>query len=189
MKHLQSSCRHTSCPVHLHPHSCCRTFGRSWRPTRCRGRPPQPADPPSSTAKPQSPSRLISRTDLYKISVRYDDLWELYLFSVVGYRGQDGAQGFDAHGDVQQMTGEKEVVVVAKQWHDQIPNQIQERLRAKQNPNDWSLLRISSAWWNIYTETSVLSLLKLTLSVNTTPNFQIWYLMSIDVNLWIYDIL
>ncbi len=141
-KHLQSSCRHTSYPVRLHPHSCCRTSWRNWRPPRCRGRPPQPADPPSSTAKPQWTTRwtFTSGRDFYKISVKYDVIWELYLFAIVSYRGQDGAQGFDAHSDVQQMTGEEKVVVVAKQWHDRIPNQIQERLKAKQNPNEWSLL-------------------------------------------------
>lgn len=39
------------------------------------------------------------------------------LLAVVGNRGQDGAQGFDTHGDVQKMTGKEEVVVVSKQRH------------------------------------------------------------------------
>ncbi len=78
--------------------------------------------------------------NFYKISVKFDVIWELYLFAIVSYRGQDGAQGFDAHSDVQQMTGVEKVVVVTKQWHDHIPNQIQERLRAKQKLNEWSLL-------------------------------------------------
>lgn len=34
------------------------------------------------------------------------------LFAVVCDRGQDGAQGLDTHGDVQQVAGEEEVVVV-----------------------------------------------------------------------------
>ena len=51
-----------------------------------------------------------------------------HLFAVVGDGGQDGAQGLDAHGDVQQVTGEEEVVVVTQQGHDQVPAQVQERL-------------------------------------------------------------
>lgn len=39
------------------------------------------------------------------------------LFAVVSNRGQNGAQGFDTHSDVQKMSGEEEVVVVSKQRH------------------------------------------------------------------------
>lgn len=62
----------------------------------------------------------------------------------MGYRGQDGAQGFDAHGDVQQVTGVEEVVKVAEQRHDCIPNQIQERLRAKQKSKSIAINIISA---------------------------------------------
>lgn len=94
----------------------------------------------------------------------------------MGYRGQNGAQGFNTHGDIQQMAGIEEIVVVAEQGHNRIPDQVQERLRKsittiQININTFQLLRI------LQTKS------KLTLSVNTTPNFQIWYLMSIDVNL------
>lgn len=51
-----------------------------------------------------------------------------HLFAIVGDRGQDGAQRFDAHGDVQQMSGEEEVVVMSKNRHQQIPNQVEEGL-------------------------------------------------------------
>jgi len=50
------------------------------------------------------------------------------LFAVVGDRGEDGAQGLDAHGDVQQVAGEEEVVVVSQQGHDEVPAQVQEGL-------------------------------------------------------------
>lgn len=45
-------------------------------------------------------------------------LWKFAdLFAIVSNRGQNGAQGFDAHGDVQKMSGEEEVVVMSKQRH------------------------------------------------------------------------
>lgn len=54
-----------------------------------------------------------------------------HLFAVVRDRGQDGAEGLEAHGDVQQVGGEEEVVVVAQNGHGGVPNQIQERLVEK----------------------------------------------------------
>lgn len=36
-------------------------------------------------------------------------------------RGEDGAEGLEAHGDVQQMGGKKEVVVVAQNGHGGVP--------------------------------------------------------------------
>ena len=42
--------------------------------------------------------------------------------------GKDGAQGLEAHGDVQQMGGEEEVVEVSEDGHDGVPDQIQEVL-------------------------------------------------------------
>lgn len=53
----------------------------------------------------------------------------LYLFAIVGYGGQNSAQGFNTHGDIQQMAGKEEIVVVAEQGHNRIPDQVQERLR------------------------------------------------------------
>lgn len=52
-----------------------------------------------------------------------------HLFAVVSHRRQNGAQRFDPHGDVQEMSGKEEVVVVSKNRHQQIPNQVQESLR------------------------------------------------------------
>lgn len=40
-----------------------------------------------------------------------------YLFAIVSYRRQNGAQGFDPHGDVQKMSGEEEVVVMSEKRH------------------------------------------------------------------------
>ena len=51
-----------------------------------------------------------------------------HLFAVVGDGGQDGAQCLDAHGDVQQVAGEEEVVVVSQQGHDEVPAQVKEGL-------------------------------------------------------------
>ena len=41
----------------------------------------------------------------------------LDLCSIVGDRGKDGAKSLNAHGDVKQMTGEEEVVVVSEDRH------------------------------------------------------------------------
>lgn len=42
--------------------------------------------------------------------------------------GEDGAKCLKAHGDVQQMGGKEEVIVVAQDGHGGVPNQIQEGL-------------------------------------------------------------
>lgn len=52
-----------------------------------------------------------------------------HLLAVVCDRRQDGAERLEAHGDVQQMGGKEEVVEVAKNGHDGVPDQIQEVLR------------------------------------------------------------
>lgn len=49
-----------------------------------------------------------------------------HLFAVVCDRGEDGAEGFEPHGDVQQMSSKEEVVVVAQDGHGGVPHQIQE---------------------------------------------------------------
>ena len=43
-------------------------------------------------------------------------------------RGEDSAEGLEAHGNVQEMGGEEEVVVVAQNGHGGVPYKIQERL-------------------------------------------------------------
>lgn len=53
------------------------------------------------------------------------------LFSIVSDRGQDGAQGFDTHGNVQEMSSKEEVVVVSKQRHQHVPHQIEEGLKGE----------------------------------------------------------
>lgn len=52
-----------------------------------------------------------------------------YLFAVVGDRGQDGAERFDPHGDVQKVAGVEEVVVVSQHGHQHVPDQVEESLR------------------------------------------------------------
>lgn len=51
-----------------------------------------------------------------------------HLFAVVRDRGEDGAKGFEAHGDVQQVSSKEEVVVVAEDGHGGVPHQVQEGL-------------------------------------------------------------
>lgn len=50
------------------------------------------------------------------------------LLAVVSNGGQDGAEGFDTHGDVQKMSSKEEVVIVSEQGHQQVPNQVEEGL-------------------------------------------------------------
>ena len=52
----------------------------------------------------------------------------LHLFAIVGDGGEDGTQCFHTHGDVQQVTGKEEVVVVAQQGHDHVPHQVEKGL-------------------------------------------------------------
>ena len=103
-----------------------------------------------------------------------------HLFPVVGDRGQDGAQRLDAHGDIQQVSSEEEVVVVSQQGRQHVPAQVQEGLREETKPlTTNSPISWGSVFWSCGPHLPVL-----TLSVNTTPNFQIWYLMSMAVTLW-----
>ena len=55
------------------------------------------------------------------------------LLPVVSDGRQDGAQGLEAHGDVQQMSGEEEVVEVPENGHGGVPDQIQEGLREQRD--------------------------------------------------------
>lgn len=56
-----------------------------------------------------------------------------YLFAVVSDRGEDGAKGLEAHGDVQQVSSEEEVVEVSENRHGGVPDQIQEVLQEKRD--------------------------------------------------------
>ena len=47
----------------------------------------------------------------------------------MGDGGQDGAERFEAHGDVQQVSSEEKVVVVSQDGHGGVPHQIQKGLR------------------------------------------------------------
>lgn len=59
-----------------------------------------------------------------------------HLFAVVSDRGQNGAQSFDTHGDVQKMASKEEVVVVSEQRHEHVPNQVEEGLK---EGNTWAV--------------------------------------------------
>lgn len=50
----------------------------------------------------------------------------------MSYGGQDGPQGLEAHGDVEQVGSEEEVVVVAQDGHGGVPDQIQEGLEKEE---------------------------------------------------------
>ena len=95
------------------------------------------------------------------------------LFAVVRHRGQDGAQGLEAHGDVQQVSSKEEIVVVSQDGHGRIPHQVQERLHQNNQSEHAN---------NTHNHTSN-NHIALTLSVNTTPSFQMWYLVSIELSL------
>lgn len=56
------------------------------------------------------------------------------LFAVVSDRGQDGAQGFHTHGDVQEMSSKEEVVIVSQQRHQHVPDQVEEGLKVDVEP-------------------------------------------------------
>jgi len=56
-----------------------------------------------------------------------------HLFAVMRDRGEDGAQRLEAHGDVQQMSSEEEVVVMAEDGHGGVPYEIQEGLAEEHN--------------------------------------------------------
>lgn len=43
--------------------------------------------------------------------------------------GQDGPQGLESHGDVQQVGSKEEVIIVSQDGHGGVPDQIQERLQ------------------------------------------------------------
>lgn len=62
-----------------------------------------------------------------------------HLFAIVSDRRQNGAQRFDAHGNVQEMSGEEEVVVMSENRHQQIPNQVEESLRRRSRAISLSL--------------------------------------------------
>ena len=55
------------------------------------------------------------------------------LLSVVCDRRQDGAKGLEAHGNVQQVGSEEEVVEMSKNGHNAVPDQIQEVLQGKKS--------------------------------------------------------
>lgn len=51
------------------------------------------------------------------------------LLSIVSDRWQDGAKRLEAHGDVQQVSSEEEVIEVSKNGHGGVPDQVQEGLK------------------------------------------------------------
>lgn len=61
---------------------------------------------------------------------------ETCLFAIVSYRGQDGSQGLEAHGNIQQVSSKEKVVVMAQNRHGGVPDQVEERLHQKQRFSD-----------------------------------------------------
>lgn len=59
-------------------------------------------------------------------------------------RGEDGAEGLEPHGDVQEMSGKEEVVVVAQDGHGGVPHQVEERLVKKQK--NWQFIYQITHW-------------------------------------------
>lgn len=58
---------------------------------------------------------------------------ETYLLAIVSHRREDGPQGLDAHGNVQQMSGKEEVIVMSQNRHGGVPDQVEVRLEMKDN--------------------------------------------------------
>lgn len=56
---------------------------------------------------------------------------DTYLFAIVGHRREDGPQGLEAHGNVQQMSGKEEVIVMSQNRHGGVPDQVEVRLEMK----------------------------------------------------------
>ena len=52
-----------------------------------------------------------------------------YLFAVVRYGLQDGAQRLETNGNIQQVAGKEEVVPVAKHGYNEVPHAVQEGLK------------------------------------------------------------
>lgn len=73
------------------------------------------------------------------------------------------------------MAGKEEVVVMTKQGHHQVPTKIKEGLQ--ENTGN----KVSRGWTKHRVKYTITHFL--TPSVNTTPNFQIWYLISMEVTL------
>lgn len=46
-------------------------------------------------------------------------------------RLQDSSQGLEADSDIDEVRGEEEMVYVAEHRHDEVPEQIEERLKAE----------------------------------------------------------
>ena len=46
------------------------------------------------------------------------------------YRGKDGTKCLKAHGDIQKVGSEEEVVIMTQNRHGHIPGQVQEELQA-----------------------------------------------------------
>lgn len=55
----------------------------------------------------------------------------VYLFAIVSNRRQDCSQGLEAHGYIQEVSCEEEVVVVSQDGHGHVPGQIQEGLQTQ----------------------------------------------------------
>lgn len=58
----------------------------------------------------------------------------------MSYRLQDGSQRFETNSDIKQVGGKEEIVEVAQNWEDEVPQTVQEWLKFKR--------KISVHWLN-----------------------------------------
>lgn len=68
---------------------------------------------------------IVDSQDFYSV--------HFYLFSVVCDGRQDGTQRLKAHSHVQEVSGEEEIIVMAENWEQHVPGEIEERLSKKKN--------------------------------------------------------
>ena len=72
------------------------------------------------------------RKDQGKLYLTDKDEITPYLLAVVGDGLEDDAEGGDADGDVDEVGREEEVVVVAEDGEDEVPQQVQEGLQGEE---------------------------------------------------------
>lgn len=68
---------------------------------------------------------------MVKLYCSHPLLVDTCLFTIVSHRREDGPQGLEAHGNVQQMSSKEEVIVMSQDRHSGVPDQVEERLEMK----------------------------------------------------------
>lgn len=75
--------------------------------------------------------KMLSKSPIDKEDMLYR---VVYLFSIMCDRLQDGTQGLEADGNIQQMGGKEEIVEVAHHGEGKVPEGIEERVVCDGNP-------------------------------------------------------